>query len=285
MQNRLRSIVALAALAATLSSCSDSPTTPPATVNNTPPIIDSLAVASERVEADRLVQVTAVVRDAESPLGAMAYTWSASPQVGAFGATTSFAGSQALNTWMPPKGQKTPDVYTVMLTVTESYSSAGQAKQNTATRSITTHYNDSPAENNELGHDFIVTKFGNYNVSPEEAVSNFSDSCAGKAEELADIENNRENFMIIAASFPSPVVTLNSALTEGLVEGRCQFEDIPKSGPNAGKREFVSGTCRLETIYEAANFRWRLCKSNFNGPFTTTPASLRGRVPGRPYVP
>jgi hypothetical protein len=284
MPNRLTSILALGPLMALLSGCSDAPTTPPAVVN-TPPTIDLITVATERVEADRPVQVTAVVRDAESPLGTMTYTWSASPQVGIFGGITSFAGSQVLNTWQPAKGQKTPDVQTVMVTVTESYTSSGQTKQNVVSKSTTTHYNDSPPENVELGYDFLVRKFGNRNVSPEEAVSNFSDSCQGKAEELSDIENNRENFTILSASFPSPVVTLNIGLTQGVVEGPCTFEDIPKSGPNAGRREFVSGTCRLETIYEAANFRWRLCKSNFNEPFNTVPASLRGRVPGRPYVP
>jgi len=285
MQNRFSSVVAIAALTALVSACSDSPTAPPppATVN-TPPTIDSITIATDRVEADRPVQVTAVVRDAESPLGTMTFTWSASPQVGTF-TTTLFSGTQAVTTWRPAKGQKTPDVQTVTLTVTESYTSSGQAKQNVVSKSTTAHYNDSQAENVELGFDFLVKKFGNYTVSPEEAVSNFSDSCSGKAEELSDIQNNRENFMILSASFPTPTVSLDVALTEGVVEGPCTFQDIPKNGPNAGKREFVSGICRLTTIYEAANYRWRLCKSNFNPPFSSGLVSLQGRVPGRPYIP
>jgi hypothetical protein len=281
MQNRIVSVFVAAALATFFASCSDSTTIPPAPVNNTPPTIVSVATASDRVEADRPLQVSAVVSDPESPVASLRYAWTATPQPGAFAPVTSFDGSQALNTWRPPKGQKTPDLYTVLVTVTESYTSAGQAKLNTVSKSTTAHYNDSPMENADLGYDFLVKKFGNYTVSPEEAVSNFSDSCAGKEQELSDIENNRANFMILSAAFPSPTVTLNTALTEGVVEGACTFEDIPKSGPNAGKREFVNGTCLLTTIYESANFRWRLCTSNFLPPYNTVPANLRGRVPGQ----
>ena len=283
MQQRVLQAFAVSAVLALIGGCSGSSTvTPPPTTVNTPPTLESLVMASERAEADRPVQVTAVVRDAETPVGTLTYTWSASPQTGTFGGTTSFTGSQAINTWRAPKNQTSPDLYTVMLTVTEAYTSAGQPRQNTVSKTVTVHYNDSPVEVTALGRDFLVTKFGNANVTPAEAVSNFSDSCPGKAEELADIENNRANFQILSAQFNAPATRFNDALTQGEVEGPCTFEDIPKSGPNAGKREFVSGTCLLTTIYE--NFRWRLCKSNFNGPFKTELASL-GRVPGKPYDP
>lgn len=284
MQTRLSSSLALATILTVVSGCSgSSPVTPPPTVN-TPPTIESIAAASERVEADRPVQITTVVKDAETALGLLTYTWSAAPQTGTFGGITSFIGNQVINTWRPPKEQTSPDIYTLTLTATESYTSAGQSRQNTVSKSTTVHYNDSPTEVKDLAYDFLVRKFGVYSVSPADAVSNFSDSCPGKQQELEDVENNRESFRILSAQFPSPVATFNAALTEGEVEGPCTFEDIPNSGPNAGKREFVSGTCLLTTVYESANFRWRLCKSNFNGPFNTTLASLRGRVPGRPYV-
>jgi hypothetical protein len=141
------------------------------------------------------------------------------------------------------------------------------------------HYNDSDAEVKALGYDFLVLKFGNFSVTGPQAVSNFSDSCAGKASESAEIDANRQNFHILSAAFPSPVATFNSDLTKGTVEGSCRFEDIPNSGPNAGRREFVNGTCVLTTVYE--NFRWFLCESNFNPPYDTELASVIGRVPGR----
>ena len=129
-----------------------------------------------------------------------------------------------------------------------------------------------------------------FTVTPAEAVSNFSDSnqvqpdgkiCSEeKAFELADVKDNRENFHILGASFTQTTTAFNPAMTNGIIDGRCQFEDIPNSGPNAGRREFVSGMCHLTTVYE--NFRWLLCVSNFDGDGDPVLASLRGRVPGRP---
>ena len=279
MRSRLALGSTLAALVTLAVGACGSPIVPPPIVVNTPPTIDSVAIASTRAEADLPIQVSATVSDTETPLGQLTYTWSASPQPGTFSGNT-FSGSQALITWRPPKGQKTPDVYTVSLTVSESYTSAGQAKQNVVSKSTTVHYNDSSAETVSLAYDFLVYKFGNFNVSAAEAVSNFSDSCSGKAEELGQIETNRKEFHILSASFPAPVATFNSSLTAGTVEGPCTFEDIPGPGhDNAGHREFVTGTCALTTVYE--NFRWYLCDSFFNPPYMTTLASLRGRVPGR----
>jgi hypothetical protein len=279
MRIRLASLCSLATAAAfVVGACSSPPAAPPVVVN-TPPTIDSVVIANTRAEADVPIQVSATIRDTETPLGQLTYTWSASPQLGTFSGN-GFNGSQAQVMWRPPKGQKTPDVYTVSLTVSESYTSAGQAKQNVVSNSTTVHYNDSPAETVSLAYDFLVYKFGNFNVSAAEAVSNFSDSCSGKAEELGQIETNRKEFHIISASFPAPVATFNGSLTAGAVEGPCTFEDIPGPGhDNAGRREFVTGTCALTTVYQ--NFRWYLCDSFFNPPYTTTLASLRGRVPGR----
>ena len=274
-----------AAVAVLASGCKGStPVTPPAVIN-TAPIIDSLTMASARAEADRPIQVTAVVRDAESTIDKLTYTWSASPQAGSFGGTMSFIGNQVINTWWPPKGETTPDVYTITLTVSEAYTSAGQAKQNVVPSSTTVHYNDSLKEMTDLAYDFLVYKFGNFNVSPAEAVSNFSNSCPGKAAEMHQIENNRRDYHILSASFPAPVASTNSSLTTGKVEGPCTFEDIPGPGQdNEGRREFVHGTCLLTTVYESETFRWRLCDSFFNGPHYTELASIRNRVPGRPYV-
>ena len=287
MHNRLVSVFALAALAAVLSSCSDSPTVaPPAVVVNTPPTIESLALASDRAEANRPLQVTAVLKDAESPLGNLTYTWSATPQAGSFVSITSVSANQAINTWLPAKGQKTPDLYNVTLTVTEAYTSAGQPKQNTVSMSTAVHYNDSPAELVFLGKDFLEDKFGHYEVSGSQAVSNFSNTCSGKAEEESQIEANRENFEISSATFTPNVVTFDSA--NGLVEGPCTFVDTPKqpSDPNYGRNERVSGVCSLTTVYDSRNYRWWLCDSHFtHRRRSTPPLNLRFQKPLRANRP
>ena len=85
----------------------------------------------------------------------------------------------------------------------------------------------------------------------------------GKADEFGDVENNRANFHILSASFTPATIAFDNNLTKGSVEGPCHFEDIPGPGhDNAGKRQFVSGTCLLTTVYE--DFRWYLCDSHFN---------------------
>src|SRR5205085_3824043 len=89
------------------SACS-SPTAAPPVITNTPPTIESLAMASDRAEADQPIQVSAVVKDLESPINGLTYTWSAAPQTGTFGGTTAFSGNQVTNTWRPPKGQTSP---------------------------------------------------------------------------------------------------------------------------------------------------------------------------------
>ena len=285
MRSRVAASTIVATATVVVAACG-SPTAPPLTVN-TPPTIESIAIGA-RAESDKAIQITATVKDAETPIGQLTYTWSASPQTGTFSGN-SVSGSQVLVLWLPPKGQKTPDLYTVTLTVSEAYTAAGQARQNVVSSSATVHYNDSPAEVNTVAYDFLVYKFGNFNVTPTEAVSNFSDSdqvqpdgkiCRQeKAFELADVTTNRENFHILGASFTQTTTAFNSAVTNGIIDGRCQFEDIPNSGPNAGRREFVTGMCHLTAVYE--NFRWLLCVSNFDGEDVTL-ASLRGRVPGRP---
>jgi hypothetical protein len=255
------------------------PTTPPVVVPpvvvNAPPTIDSVTIGTTRAEAGRDVQVTASVKDAETPLDQLTYTWSASPNNG------TFTGTGATVTWRPPSGAATPDLYTITLTVTEHYTSAGQPAQNVVSFGATVHYNDSSKESIGLASLFLQD-FGTFSVSPEQCVRNFSDNgaCAGeKAQEFSQITNNRLNFHILGSTFTAANVTFDAPRQNGVVDGPCVFEDIPGPGqPNAGKRELVAGICHLTTVYE--NFQWRLCISNFDPPFNTTVESLYGRVPG-----
>jgi hypothetical protein len=260
---------AVAAVILCLAGCKGStPVTPPP-VNNTPPTIESLAIGSARVEADREVQVTASVSDAETPVGQLTYTWSASPSSG------TFTGSGATAMWRPPKGQTSPQQYTVTLTVTESYTSAGQARQNVVSRNATVLYHDSPAETTALAAQFL-TDYGTYSTTPEYCVRNFSNNCRGKEEERQQIADDRAEVFIFSAAFKgTPAVFLNATLTGGSVEGPCEFVDMDRFGPDANKKRSVNGTCVLTTVYE--NGRWYLCESFFRPPYETIYLNLRHR--------
>lgn len=277
------------ALSFAIAACGSSPTAPstPPVVVNTPPVIDSVTVSSARAEADQSIQVSASVKDAETPLDQLTYVWSATPHNG------TFTGTGASVTWRAPKGETSPDTYTITLTVTEHFTSAGKPLTNVTASSTTVHYNDSNAETVGLASLFLKD-FGTFSVSPAQCVRNFADTgidihgancTAEKAAELDQITLNRLNFQILNSTFTATDVTFNPTLTLGEVDGPCVFEDIPDPGhfsppnPNEGRRELVAGICQLTTIYQ--NFQWRLCESHFNPPFNTTPESLIGRVPGR----
>jgi hypothetical protein len=102
---------------------------------------------------------------------------------------------------------------------------------------------------------------------------------AGKADEISDItaNRNRTGVQIESAAFPPPSVTLNPARTSAEVFTRCTFTDRYTNGT----RGTVTGTCHLTAVYD--NFRWFLCTSAFEGPFSSTdPAgniTIHGFVP------
>ena len=153
---------ALAVIAVACSEDSGSPTpptptppTPPPVVANTPPVIQSITVSSPRVDTTDEIQVTSVVQDVETPLDQLTYTWSASPAIG------TFTGTGAQVRWRPPtagspEASAMPVLYTLTLTVTERYTSAGEQKQNSASSTVQVHYNNSVAEISKLSMDFLT---------------------------------------------------------------------------------------------------------------------------------
>jgi hypothetical protein len=270
MRSRLSLAGTLAAIVVTsglvAGGCGGSPTVTPPVVTNTPPIIESLAIGT-RAEADQPIQIAAAVKDAETPLSQLTYTWSASPQSGLFSGN-SVSGSQALITWRPPKGQKTPDVYTITLTVTESYTSGGQAKQNIVSSSTTVPYNDSPKELGEMGLRFLGY-FANSAISAQACLIDFNDSCRGKADELGDIEFNRAHYTILSHTFGEPRVTYvagNSSaevLIRTAITSRIKSCDGIPSPCTVNAIEDVLFDAYLPSVYEQG--RWWLCSSNAFG--------------------
>lgn len=229
------------------------PVVVPPVVINTPPTIESITLGSNRVEAGSEVDVTAVVKDAETPIDQLAYTWSAAPPGG------TVTGTGPAVKWRAPTGQPTPAVYTLTLTITEKYTSAGEAKENVVVSTpASVHYNDSFAEAGALVTQFL-TDFSTFSVSPEMCVRNFSDNCRGKQDELQDIKNNRANFRILGGVFGPQQISFDATLTNGIVSESCTFTDIVNA---TQVRETVTGTCLLTTVYE--NWRWLLCSSLFN---------------------
>ena len=234
---------------------------------NTPPVIQSLTAGAVRIEAGVELEIAASVQDAESALEQLTYTWSAQPANG------TFLGSGTRVRWRAPVGSPTPDTYTLTLTVSEKYVSEGVQRENSVSSSVQVRYNDSIVEISGITSQFL-TDFGTYSVTPELCVRNFSDNCPGKADELEDVRNNRRLFQILSATFTISSIVLNSDRTHANITAPCTFVDIEKA---TGRRETVTGTCKLRAVYES--FRWYLCESRFEWSGTTYGFSLRYRVP------
>jgi hypothetical protein len=250
--------------------------TPP----NEAPIIDSLTAASPRVEADAEVALTAAVHDTDTPVDQLSYGWSATPVNG------EFTGTGRDVRWRAPRLQKTPDLYTLTLLVTEKYTSAGQPAENKVSKTVQVRYNDSPSEITRIGVRFLTELFADFSVSPQAAVQDFSDSCPGKASELSDVTNNRINFQILSGTYTNVSVNVDGAKTSAGVSGFCTFVDIPQdpNNKNYGRRESISGICTLTAVYE--NWKWQLCDSHFGN--STGPVLLgteRYRVRGHVVLP
>jgi hypothetical protein len=247
------------------------PTPTPSPPNAAPRIVS--LTSNTRIEADDVVTVTAVVEDADTPLDKLIYEWSVAPNKGTL--TPGTDGRQLK--WKSPHAQASPDIYTITLNVTEKFTALDLTeKENKADpKSVTVHYNDSYAEINRIASNFLAD-FGNYNVSAEQCVRNFTDSCPDKFEELQEIRNNRKDFQILSSTFSFTSYDFNADWTKGTWAGPCVFQDIVKK---TGVKENVAGICTLAAVYE--NWTWFLCESHFKGTGTTPASSLRGRVPGK----
>jgi hypothetical protein len=254
-------------LAATAFSCGgDSTTAPtPPSSSNTPPQIASLTSSSPRVEAEQEVTLTATVTDAETNPSQLTYAWSVSPAGGLF------TGSGREVRWRAPRSAPTPGLYTITLTVTESYVSGGAQRTNQVSGSAQVRYNDPIAEVTDISSTFL-NDFMNDGVSAAQAVRNFSDSCPGKAQEQQDVQNVRNLFRAQGAQFSFSSIVVDTPRTSAVVTAACTFRSIRRSD---NQLEVSPGTCRLTAVYEP--FRWWLCDSRFFPQGTAVPTSL-GRL-------
>jgi hypothetical protein len=252
----------LAYAVALLPACGSSPakpSPPPDSPPNAPPVINTLTVDRERTEVDRDVRVTATVADAETPVGSLAYEWSA--------AIGTFAGTGSEVTWRAPASATTPAPYELTLTVVERYTAivggVSRSLEHRTTKTVSIRVNNSPRETAELGIRFL-TDFANSRIPAAVCVREFTDSCPGKEDELRDVENNRRKFEIVEFELGTPRVSLNARLTSATIDIPCDFTSIVKA---TGETDRATGTCALTAVYE--QWRWWLCVSRFFGASTS----------------
>ena len=239
-------------------SCSG-PSAPTPVGPATAPIIQSIAVPTSRVEAGTDVVITAVVEDAETPLNALSFQWSAS--------AGTITGSGPSAKWRMPAGITSGVDVVIGLTVFDTYDAIVNStvvKQNFVVSKISTPFrvHDSIAEVKALAYKFLVDLFGNSSVPAEACVVDFADVCAtrgeGKINEQQEIVAHRAGYVVISAQILNQKVVFTSQ-DFGSVHSATMYEDRPKTSKVHGT---TCGDFEVTVIYVGG--RWWICESFFN---------------------
>lgn len=208
------------------------------------------------------ITLTATVEDAETPPANLTYAWTS--DVGAF------TGTGASVTWVAGQAATTPADVVLTLTVTERYTSGTTQAENKVTSTVAVRLNNSPRELRELALRFLGD-FANSKVSPEQCVSEFSDTCAsGKSDELFDVRRNRHDYEILSSSLRHTSLSIAPSRLTATVNTACSFtsrvitnqpQDPGCQTCKLGDVGTASGNCVTTHVYE--NGRWWLCTSNY----------------------
>ena len=238
---------------------------------NAPPVVTSLVARSSRANAPvnfadlgEEIVVTATVQDAETAVSQLVFEWSAD------GGT--FTGTGASVRWRAPTGIAVPAQLKITVKVTEPVGGTSQSVSST----VTVRVHDSIKEISDLSVQFLLD-FSDQKNSAEYVVRNFYTGCAGRNEELQDVQNNRLYYTITSYKIGTPTsATVNFGGTcpyqnktgvDGCVQTPAEWKAIDK---RTGLSETSIGTDQTTAVYRES--RWWLCDSNFNGT-TTRPFS------------
>jgi hypothetical protein len=248
-------------------------------VANTPPAIDSVTAAAARLEIGEETEVSAIVRDSETPLTQLSYLWTAP--------AGEFTGQGSGVRWRAPGiDATTPLDVALTLTVVEQYGTPNaqgvRPEHRVSATSAPVRVHNSPRELSDLALAFL-RDFADNRVPAREAVRHFTDSCPGKVEELEDVERIRDHFDVLTSSFSVRTVNVNGARTGADIRASCAFESRFTScspeltGCVVGAIDRPTGDCLFTARYEDS--RWWLCTSNFqsNSPLSPAMRALLGR--------
>lgn len=257
-------------------------------VDNAPPVLQSLTAKGTRQNEpsqyatfDETLAVSATVTDAETPVSALSFEWSADGG--------SFAGTGASVTWQAPRNAGATVLH---VKITESYSAPDPnglpvQKTNVVTGDVTVDVHDETAEIAAMAKDFLVL-FSQSSNPPATVLHNFTDACPGKSAEYGDVVRDRQNFQIVDWSVGDPRVTVSF---KSFSPFRSRFADAwaavavhwvskclttnPSVGcPSAGTIRDDRGTDWVTAVYEATGRRWWLCDSDYE-PQSSTAAAAR----------
>lgn len=237
------------------------PPPPPPPPVNVAPQIRSLTASDARAEVDVPITLTAVVEDAETPVATLTFAWTAD--------TGTFSGTGSTVTWVAGQNATTPADVVLTLTVTERYTSGTTQAEHKVTSTATVRLHNSPRELRELSLRFLGD-FANSDVRADQCVREFSDSCSGKRDELADVERNRHDYRILESSLRHTSLSIAPDRMTATVNTACSFRSIVivdkplDPGCQACRKGDIgttSGNCVTTSVYERG--QWWLCTSSY----------------------
>ena len=286
----LRSTVAAALLATLFTVSSGGPGTgptppppPPPPPANAVPVIKSMVASDPRAEVGVPITLTAAVEDAETPPATLTYDWTAP--------TGTFSGSGSTVTWVAGQDATTPADVVLTLTVIERYTSGTTQAEHKVSTTTTVRLNNSPRELREMSLRFLGD-YANSRISPDQCVAEFSDSCNGKRDERADVDDARHDYEHIGSTLKHTSLSIAPNRLTATVHTFCSFtvrvittqpreEGCLKGGCPIGSIGSSTGDCWTTNVYE--NGRWWLCDSHFTPiPSLTAPATFAPTIFRRP---
>ncbi len=220
------------------------------------------------------MNVTADVRDDETPVAQLQFIWSST--VGTFN------GSGSSVTWQAPAASTTPADVTLRLEVVERYGplTAPTAFEHRVSSSATLKLHDSLKEVGDISRQFVLDFSDSSIRDVAYIMRNFEPGCYGTAAEAAEVAENRARFRIVSSAVGAAAVTVNFG---GVCPFRARPGDACAQVPvvwdsidlSTGVRGVVRGTDQVAAVYVRSRAEWRLCDSQFNG---VVPFQLRGFI-------
>lgn len=283
-----RHFAGVSVLTALLSACGGSqpPTQPPPPppVNNNPPAntlpaIDGITVQGRRprqparfADVRETIDVSAAVRDAETPLEELTYQWTAT--------AGTFSGTGRVVTWTAPDSIAQPTTVTLTLRVIEAYGHPGQAKifsqDTTSTEMLALH--DSVAEVGKMTKDFLEAFSQPKTITDwRQVMQDFNRSvCPVPAEyddERASVEEHIQNFTMHAYEIGQPGVAVNfgGVCSFALPGDACASARAMWDSTGPGGRDTARGVDHVTAVYSRTDRRWWLCSSRFEPDDTAGP--------------
>lgn len=258
---------------------------------NNAPVIESITVQGTRVKqpanfADlgEAVSVSAKVRDDETAVEQLVYTWTAT--------TGTFLGTGASVTWQAPATAPasvqgaTPAAVTLTLSLTEKYGNPGGplSFEQSVSKTVPVALHDSVKEVGDMSRQFLLD-FSDTNIKDVDYIMrNFGS--AATCPEPGEIQSEREDvirnytfYRILNFSIGPAAVTVNFG-------GSCPFRSrrgdacatVPVFWDSVDLRDNTrqpnAGDDIVAAAYSSKDSRWFLCASNYNGRNLLTGARI-----------